>query len=570
MWQYFKIFFNTEGTRPWAVLACLVFGGMAEALGIGSLLPVASAMLGPSDHPPSTFESAIHSWLSALGISASLGNMVALVLGIMTLRSILLFAAMSYAGITAARVAVLFRRKIIKAVFDARWSFYANQSAGHLATTLGNDATRAGDAYLVFATVTACMVQILAYAVVAAIINWKVAAFGVLCGFAISLLSSRLVQISRRSGKKMAERISIISADVLDMLNNIKALKAMHRYEPLLRHLDEVLDRLTKSLNTMSLSRFGLMYANDLLVAFCAGIGAYIAHKYAGIPLQQLFVIGILFFQVVNYAAKLQRQVQTAALYHGSYDRVVAVLKNADTESEPNPGRKQPDIGSGITFENVTFAHAERTNLDRISIEIPANGITVLQGASGAGKTTTLDLITGFLTPQVGRVRIGNDDLADLDLQKWRKQIGYVPQELALFHDTILPNVTLYDENLTPAMINEALALSGVADFLEKLPNGTETDVGELGGKLSGGQRQRISIARALVTQPKLLILDEVTSALDPETEDSIVNNIAELRGRYTIVAITHRPAWTTIADRLYTLKDGRAQLQKPKKATKS
>jgi ATP-binding cassette, subfamily C, bacterial len=563
MWQNFKIFFNTEGTRPWAVLLCLLFGGLAEALGIGTLLPIASTMLETTGGPSNPFEAFIHQALATFGISPTLGNMIVVILSIMTLRSLLLFAAMSYAGITAARVSVMFRRRIIKAVFDARWSFYANQSAGHLATTLGNDATRAGEAYLIIASVTACLVQIVAYAIVAAFINWQVAFFGLLCGLLIAVLSSKLVKISRSSGNKMASRISTISADVLDMLNNIKALKAMHRYMPLLGHLDLVLNRLTKSLNAMSLSRYGLMYANDWLVAVFAGLGAYAAHVWAGIPLQQLFVIGILFFQVVNYASKLQRQVQTAALFQGSYDRVVKVLADANAAREELAGQQAAQIGSGIHFNTVSFAHGERTILDGLSLDIPAQQITVLQGASGAGKTTTLDLISGFLRPQSGQIRIGADDLATIDLRAWRGKIGYVPQELALFHDSVIANVTLYDESLPQTQIAESLELSGVADFLHQLPNGAETDVGEFGGKLSGGQRQRISLARALVSQPQLLILDEVTSALDPDTEAAIVNNIAKLRGRYTIIAITHRPAWTHIADRLYTLKDGKAHLQK-------
>ncbi len=114
------------------------------------------------------------------------------------------------------------------------------------------------------------------------------------------------------------------------------------------------------------------------------------------------------------------------------------------------------------------------------------------------------------------------------------------------------------DESIPDAQIVEALTLAGAGEFLANLPKGLDTDVGEMGGKLSGGQRQRISLARALVTKPKVLILDEVNSALDGRTEADIVNNIASLRGLYTIIAITHRPAWTDIADRLYQVAGGR------------
>jgi ATP-binding cassette, subfamily C, bacterial len=167
------------------------------------------------------------------------------------------------------------------------------------------------------------------------------------------------------------------------------------------------------------------------------------------------------------------------------------------------------------------------------------------------------------LRPQYGEVKIGSDNLNDVDIKAWRKTIGYVPQELSLFHDTIRTNITLHDESITEDDIQNSVTLAGINTFIDQLPNGIETDVGEGGAKLSGGQRQRISLARALVTNPKFLILDEVTSALDPATEEEIVANIAQLRGRYTIVAITHRPAWTRIADRLYELENGKAKLVK-------
>jgi ATP-binding cassette subfamily C protein len=135
--------------------------------------------------------------------------------------------------------------------------------------------------------------------------------------------------------------------------------------------------------------------------------------------------------------------------------------------------------------------------------------------------------------------------------------IGYVPQELSLLHGSIRDNITLGDADISDEAIHATLRLAGAEAFVASLPEGIDSDVGEMGTKLSGGQRQRIALARALVLKPKLLILDEVTSALDPETEEQICREVAALGGDYTVVAITHRPAWTAIADRLYRLDEG-------------
>jgi ATP-binding cassette, subfamily C, bacterial len=562
MRQIFKIFFTAEKTKPYLVLFCLLLGGFAEALGIGTLLPLASAILDPGKGAPSVFEKAVQQGFALFSVAPSFVNMIILIVGIMFVRSALLFIAMSYAGVTAARVSIFFRRNVIKAVFNAKWRFYANQSAGRLATTLGNDSSRAGDAYLTFATAAACAVQIFAYGTVALLINWKVAAAGILGGLFIALASKKLVTIAKRAGYKMTDRIGLMTADTIDMLHNIKALKSMNRYDSLLVHIDDVLRRLKKSLYAQSLSRYGLVYGNDFLVSLLVGVGAYFAYTFGGVALAELMVFGILFFQVVSYASKFQKQLQSAMIYQGAYVRVSEVLEQARSEKEIISGTALPVIGKGISVRDVSFNHGDAVVLNGLSIDIPTNAITVIQGPSGAGKTTLLDLLIGFHRPLSGKIKIGATDLADIDLQAWRSLIGYVPQELSLFHDTVTANITLYDEQISGAAVNESIQLSGVAAFLDRLPNGLDTDVGEFGGKLSGGQRQRISLARALATNPKVLILDEVTSALDPDTEAAIVKNIAELRGRYTIIAITHRPAWTRIADRLYTLKDGQAILQ--------
>jgi ATP-binding cassette subfamily C protein len=155
-------------------------------------------------------------------------------------------------------------------------------------------------------------------------------------------------------------------------------------------------------------------------------------------------------------------------------------------------------------------------------------------------------------------VLLGGTPLGDVDIAALRKRIGYVSQELSLLHATIRENICLGDQSLTEAQIAEAVRLAGLEDFIANQPQGLEMSVGEMGARLSGGQRQRIALARALVTHPDILILDEVTSALDPATEASIVSNIKGLARAFTIIVITHREAWVDVADRLYEVRGGR------------
>jgi ATP-binding cassette, subfamily C, bacterial len=567
MRQIFTLFFKAENTKPWLVLACLVLASLIEALSISTLLPLSSAILGDSG-PPQGVNALVRDFITRLGVTPDFENILILAVGLIIVKAVLAFAALSYTGVTSARVAIDLRRRLIAAIFDARWSYYSDQSSGRFANAISNDATRAADAYQYAAIAVAGIVQLAAYVVIGFLINWRVALIAYAAGLVLAALQHQLIRITRRAGYKQTDRVSNLTTDFIDMLNNIKALKSMHRYGPLVDGLSGLLRRLNRSLITIQFASQGVTQGGDAIVAIMIGLGAYVAHRYLDAGLPELLVSGIVFFQIMGNVKRLQKQMQVAVLIESAYVRTKEFIASAQANREQHPGTKPPHLRDGCRFIDVSFAHGAAPTIVSASLEIPVGKITVLQGPSGAGKTTVIDLLIGLHTAQEGRILIGGEPIETIDIKAWRSQIGYVPQDLVLFHDTVRANIALSDPAVTDAMIMEALKLAHADGFVSELPQGLDTDVGELGGRLSGGQRQRIALARALVNSPKLLILDEVTSALDPDTEADIVANIADLSGKYTIVAITHRPAWTNVADRLYTLSRG--QVRASPKMTKS
>lgn len=235
--------------------------------------------------------------------------------------------------------------------------------------------------------------------------------------------------------------------------------------------------------------------------------------------------------------------------------------KNSDAP-EDAVGDKMGDI----TLEKVTFHYpnADEKILNNVCITIKGGMSTALKGPSGAGKTTTADIILGILKPVGGRVCYGGRDIEEMG-RAWYKHVGYIPQSIYLSDDTIRKNVAFGRNNPDEKKIWSALEEAQLKDFIESLPDGLDTKIGENGVRISGGQRQRIGIARALYNDPEILILDEATSALDGETEKAVMEAIDYLKGRKTLIIIAHRLSTIENCDVIYEVRDGKIEDTCPK-----
>jgi ATP-binding cassette subfamily C protein len=236
---------------------------------------------------------------------------------------------------------------------------------------------------------------------------------------------------------------------------------------------------------------------------------------------------------------------------------MTSLIAETMAEKEVISGGSFPTLEKSIRLDGVTFNRGTKPILKNASMQVPAGRLTMLVGPTGSGKTTTADLIIGLIRPEAGEVWVDSAPLHDLDMKAWRSMVGYVPQELFLFHDTILRNVTLGDPKFSSEEAEAVLRVTGAWEFVAALPEGIHSVVGERGAKLSGGQRQRIAMARALIRKPKLLILDEATSGLDSGAEESLFMSLRSLSEPLTIFAISHRSSFSNIADILYGIEAG-------------
>jgi ABC-type multidrug transport system fused ATPase/permease subunit len=210
--------------------------------------------------------------------------------------------------------------------------------------------------------------------------------------------------------------------------------------------------------------------------------------------------------------------------------------------------------GFNIEFNNISFSYDKNIIFNETSFSLGKNELTVLAGQTGSGKSTLADILLKLQTINSGTILISGIDIKNIETKSLRDSIAFVSQDTFLFNDTLLSNLLISKPSATNKEIEQALKESGASEFVEHLPDGINTVVGDRGTLLSGGERQRISIARALLKKANLIIFDEATSALDEKTETEISHNIAKLKGKVTILSISHRPEILKYADKvLYT-----------------
>jgi ATP-binding cassette subfamily C protein len=401
------------------------------------------------------------------------------------------------------------------------------------------------------------------YLTIATLVMWQAALFALLVGLLIYRLLGGLVKKARKAGKRQTKFTGSMIGRLADALLSVKPLKSMGR-----EHLvNTVLISETKNINLALrrevMSAEVLSAGQEVLFALVLVVGVYVTLVQLELPVATVMVLAFLMHKILKKTGRVQRSYQKMAVSESAYWSIQETIEQADLAVERAGGKLTPTLAQGIELKDVSFSYDDKRILDELSISIPAGSFTAIIGPSGAGKTTILDLIIGLLQPASGKVLVDEVPLQDLDVQRWRHSIGYVPQETVLLHDSLFKNVALGDPEISEADVESALQDAGAWEFTQKLPAGIHSNVGERGGMLSGGQRQRIMIARALVHRPHLLILDEATTALDPQSEAEICETLRKLRGGQTILAISHQPALLEASDRAYLLKDGHALLEK-------
>jgi len=552
------IFARAYPKRTLTVLGCLMLAAVAEGLGLSTVLPLLG-IIAEKDAASSHNEISriVVSGLGSLGLEPTLGVLLSLIVAAMFLKAALVLLAQRQIGYTVANVATDLRLELIRTLLGSRWEYYVRKPVGTLANAFATEATRASQAYLYGATNVALAIQTLVYFGVALSTSWHATLGAAGLGIFTIALLNRLVRMTRRAGARQTRLLKDLLGRLTDILYAVKPLKAMAREAlvgPLLEHKTQ---RLNRALQREVLSKEALNALHEPLLIGTVSAGLYVAVTRWGLPIDRVMLLALLFGRLLGHLQRIQKNQQRMVACDSAFWSIRQTIDEASAARETTVGAESPRLEHGIELRDVTLAYGTKTVLDHTSLVIPKGQVTVIVGPSGAGKTSIVDLVTGLVRPASGEVFVDELPLARADIQTWRRKIGYVPQETFLLHESVAVNVTLGDPTLTSTDVEATLKEADAWSFVSTMPEGVETTVGERGTAMSGGQRQRIAIARALAHGPELLILDEATASLDPKSEAEICATVRRLRGRMTILAVSHQPALLDVADKVYRLEHG-------------
>ncbi len=389
--------------------------------------------------------------------------------------------------------------------------------------------------------------------------NMTLAVFGVVALFVVVLQKAfkTIRPIFRERGRINAE----VTGRLTESLGGVRVVKGYFAEKReagvfaggVQRLLENVMRSLTAT-STLSFAATTVMGVVGGMVMLLGGRAVLHGQMTTGGYFQYTFFLAIMVapvFQVVNVGTQLTEAV-------AGLDRTIEILEEKDEFSDPKRVTTLGELRGEVRFEDVRFAYeADKPVLHGITFDSQPGTVTALVGSSGSGKSTIISLVCAFHTPDTGRVLVDGIDLATVKLDSYRSQLGVVLQESFLFDGTIRENVVFSYPEATDEEFLEACRIARVDEFAERFADGYETIVGERGVKLSGGQRQRLSIARAILADPRILILDEATSSLDSESEAMIQQGLSYLMQGRTTFVIAHRLSTIRRADQILVVEGG-------------
>ena len=547
--------------RAAVALALTAAVGLTEGITLLLLLPLLQLAGVAVEGSLGSLSARLASAFNAVNVTPTLGS-VLVVYVVLTILQATLVRARSLADTVAVqRYTLALRERLYSAIARAQWLVVSRIRSSDFtyALTTAIDQVDNGANNILFLIATAVVAVV--YAIVAFRVSPTMSA--IVLGASVLLLVAERARtvLGRKRGQEVTTSTSTLFATAAEQLGGLKTAKSYGHEERHLFLFVEVGRRVNAARIALTRAFASLRWQMTVGSVLALSLILYLAVEVFHLPTASILLLLFVFSRLVPRIVTLQQTLQEILSVVPALEAIHSLIDDCEAVPERTTATQQPVmLEKGIELRDVSFSYTGNIaspQVHQVSLEIPAGKTTAIVGSSGAGKSTVADLLLGLITPESGSVTIDGNPLDESHLKSWRGQVGYVAQDTFLFNDTVRFNLDWAAPGATEKEMNVALT-SASAVFVNTLPSGLDTVIGERGVRLSGGERQRLSLARALLRHPKVLILDEATSSLDSENEERIFRAIQRLHGAMTIVIITHRVSTIRNADLIYVLDRGR------------
>ena len=499
----------------------------------------------------------------AAGSDDVLVFMVSIIIVTFLLKNIFNYLSMFFITFLRNGVVKNIRNDIYEQIIKLSLSFYSEKKRGDIVARISSDVQELDNSFLsIFELIVKDPLMVLFTLISMFIISPKLSLFVIifipLCGFVISVVGKSLRRKSLKVQKEQGQFISLVD----ETLSGMKILKIFNAENKFFEKFTNSTNRFYRFSNSV-LNRKNLAspLSEFLGISSIAGVlwfGGIMVLKENSLDASAFIVYLGLAYNILTPAKSLSRATYKVKKASAAAERIFHIIDNETIIPEVFEAQTIESFDKKIEIKNVTFSYDNEIVIDNINLQIPKGKSIALVGQSGSGKSTLANLICRFYDVNAGSIDIDGINIKKIKKESLRNLIGLVTQDSILFNDSIKNNLLIAKPDASNENIIECLKIANAWEFVKKLPDGINSNIGDSGNKLSGGQKQRLSIARAVLKNPPILVLDEATSALDSESEKLVQNALENLMKNKTSVVIAHRLSTIQKADKIIVLEKGK------------
>ena len=549
MIRYIKKYYEVLGNKIIILLIIMQTAALIEGFGISLILPIIQ-----NEELENNRLLQFFNWMfNLINLDQSLINMLIVLIVFFIFRAIILVFQSWFQAEIISNNLINMRKNLVLSLIHSDYKFINTQNRGTISNVLNNEIERVNFALDQLLAFIVSFITAMVYLLVALIISPVVTIFLAILSIPIGLIMLRLNRMTSKSSKALTDGSNKQQNFVLEIIENIKYLKSTGQYPGISKKMSTEIVNVGKAYRKLKFIQSSSTFLFEPLIVVIMAILIYFFTEVRKSNIIEILFLLFIFRQAAINLVATQAPYRKFISSVGSMEIYFKLQRKLDDNLENlSPNGDDPNFNTVLNLKNISYSYKNEKALNNISLEIKPKTTVAFVGSSGSGKSTTANIISSLLKPETGNFMMGEKDISDINLSKYREKIGYVTQESVVFNTSIQENISLWRKKLNFKKLENIIDQTGLSQLFENNKN-----VNDSGNNLSGGERQRLSLARELYRDSELLILDEATSSVDSILESQIETIISKQKNDKTIIIIAHRLSTIKSADMIYVFDNG-------------